>query len=295
MVFFGTILKVANILGLLTALHKRNPYYKIITGSMLFGFFVICFHTGFYYQENVENFDKSTLVIGGIIYCLKTFVKVFYFLYRNNEFLELYFKLKKLCDNPIRSHYKQAQETENTIERLARRALLAFIILLYLFISNPLFLMLYEYLTTGSVVKYRREFPIPFANPFIDINKSPVYEFVYGGYALAAPTLLLFGVSADLLFMATCYHIHGLFGHLKERIRLFNNSPHKMEYFRSCVDYQNSVYEIVNVTQRVFADIFFIQFAGTTIILCTQVYLITQVGGFTYVRLLIVPSGSSIL
>lgn len=60
------------------------------------------------------------------------------------------------------------------------------------------------------------------------------------------------------------------------------------------MDYQNAIYDIVKDTQRVFEGIFLLQIIGTTVICCTQAYLLTQVEMkncllLTQVRLTIFP------
>lgn len=277
MVFFGIGLKLANNLGLLTALHKKNPFYKCIIGIMLLDFLLVTFHTGYFYWENILDFDKSTAVIGAFMYCIQSIAKSVMFLYKNDDFLVLYFKLKNLCDNPRRLHYQKAQEIEGKIEKYMRPGIVGFYILLLIYAMNPMLQMLIEYVQTGSVIEKRWEFPVPFANPFLNLTSSPGYEIVYAFYGISVIPLVSFLAATDILFMITCYHTYGLLGHLKLRLHAYNENPNRMDFFRSCVEYQNAIYDVVSTTQNVFGGIFFLQFIGTTVILCTQVFLVTQV------------------
>lgn len=85
--------------------------------------------------------------------------------------------------------------------------------------------------------------------------------------------------------MGMCIHINGLFKELEYRYKSVGHSVtqgriSKREFrnnYKHCIDFQNDIYAIVKDTEKVFGNIFFIQFIGTIIIVCSQAFLGTQV------------------
>lgn len=277
MVFYGSILEISNRSGILVALHKNNPYYKWMTLFSVISILNIVFHTASFYVEHIEDFDLSTTVLGALMNMLMHSVKVYLILAKNDKLINLYYQVKKLRNDPKCSHYKDASKLEKKIE-IITKAYLGFVGLLTLTITtNPLLVQLIEFVTTGSVIKYRWELPFPYANPFLDLKSSPAYEITYGPFAISVWPMAMFVVSPDLLFLATCIHVRGLFDHLKTKLQKLNQCPNDLRMLRHCVDYQNSIYEIVMNMKRVFGSIFFIQSMGSLVIVCTQIFVATKV------------------
>lgn len=277
MVFFGTVLEVANRFGVLLALHKGNPCYKLITLFCWLSVVNSAVHTGCFYVQNIDDFDLSTSVLGAFMNMLMHLVKVHLIMYNSEELVALYFKLRRLCHDPKRSHFEAAKRIESHIE-LFTRIYLSFILLVATAITiNPLIVQTMEYIQTGVVVVYRWETPFPFASPFGNITSSPIYEITYLSWIVGIVPLAMFVISADLLFMACCFHIRGLLIHLKFMMQNYAVDPNNLERLKRCVFYQNSIYEIVKDTQLVFGGIFFTQYIGTLVIVCTQAFLATKV------------------
>lgn len=282
MVFFGSVLEISNRFGVLLALHKTNPCYKLITLFCWMSVVNVAVHTGLFYIQNIEDFDKSTSVLGAFMNMLMHLVKVHLLMFNSDEFLALYFKLRRLCNDPKRTHYEAARKIEGQIE-LFVRVYLGFIILVAVTITiNPLIVQTMEYFQTGHVHQYRWETPFPFASPFGDIRSSPIYEITFATWTVSILPLAMFVISADLLFMACCFHIRGLLVHLKFMMESYAVTPNNLEQLKRCVFYQTSIYEIVKDTQYVFGGIFFTQYLGTLVIVCTQAFLATRVTLLNY-------------
>lgn len=277
MVFYGSILEIANRSGILVSLHKNNPYYKWITLFSLISVLNIIFHTASFYVQHIEDFDLSTTVLGALMNMLMHSVKVYLILANNHKLIKLYYQVKNLCNDPKCSHFEDASNLERKIE-IITRGYLGFVGLLTLAITtNPLLVQLIEFVTTGSVINYRWELPFPYANPFLDLKSSPAYEITYTLFAISVWPMAMFVISPDLLFLATCTHVRGLFDHLKSKLQKLNQCPNNIGMLRNCVDYQNSIYDIVKEMKRVFGSIFFIQSMGSLVIVCTQIFVATKV------------------
>lgn len=57
MVFYGSLMVIANRSGILVALHKSNPYYKLLTLFSWTCVFNSTFQTAWYYIEHIEDFE----------------------------------------------------------------------------------------------------------------------------------------------------------------------------------------------------------------------------------------------
>lgn len=277
MVFYGTLLKVANHSGLLVSLHKRDPFYKILTLLSAMCIFNIVFHTGSFYYRNIEDFDLSTSVLGSLLNFTMHSVKTFVVLVKNDYLLCLYYKMRKMCYDPEKDNFALAQKVERRIEFVTRTYLSLIVIAIVVVLTNPSLLQLIEYVNTGSVSRYRYELPFSFANPFLDLESSPAYEITYLICVISIVPLFIFVVSPDLLFMATCTHIGGLCDHLKAKVKSLIKNPGDLNVLRDCVDYQNSIYELIRDTERVFGLVFFVQCMGSLIVICSQIFVATQV------------------
>lgn len=168
------------------------------------------------------------------------------------------------------------------------RNIIRFVVLAMLsVIFNPVIVKTIEYFQTGTIVKYRWDLPIPYASPFFDLQVSPAYEIMYITFALSFVPDVFFAYSPDFLFMGMCIHIHGLFKELECRFKEVGTSVTQgriskrqfRDNYKHCIDFQNEIYAIVTDTQNVFGNIFFTQFIGTIIIVCSQAFLGTQVRG----------------
>lgn len=277
MVFFGTVLEVANRLGTLIALHPNNPYYKLITVACFFSVLNMAFHTGYFCFESIGDFDKFTSVLGAFLNIMMHASKACFILLNSGNLLALYYKIRKLCYDPRKSHYADAQRLERKMEIFSRFYIFFIMVAAAAVTFNPFFVQFIEYYNTGKVMKFRWEMPFPFASPFFNLKSSPAYEITYAIFLIAIIPFALFAVSPDLLFMAVCVHIYGLFKHLTKNIRNCAANPSDLKVLRRCVDYQNTIYGIVDDTKSVFGNLFFCQCFGSMVIVYTQVFVATQV------------------
>lgn len=282
MVFLGTLFEIANLSGILLSFNKLSPYYKMRTLISWSSVFNMVFHTGYFYYRNLDDFDQSTLVIGPLTNILMQLIKVNIILIQNDNLVNLYEKLERICANPNNSNYKNTTKIEKYLE-LFVRIYLGFVAFVCVAIStNPLLVQLIEYLNTGNVVKYRFELPFPYASPFVDLNSSPAYELTFILFILGIFPLAMFVISPDLLFLGTCAHVTGLMEHLKILMVKVIDDPKDEARLRKVVEIQNMIYDIVKETQSVFGNIFFTQCLGTLFIVCTQIYVATKVSEFKF-------------
>lgn len=276
-IFFGTILSVANRFGALVALHPTNPYYKVLTFANLFSVVNVCFHTGYFYLQNINDFEKSTSVLGAHLNMLVHLSKIYILLVRGDTFLSVYKQLRRLCHDPMSKHFAAAQVLDKRVSLFGRIFIVFVLIVTVAITLNPLFVQFLEFYNTGQVVNFRWELPFPYANPFFDLKSSPGYEITYAFFAISIFPLGMFVISTDLLFMATCIHIRGLFHHLTVEMKDAMACPGDKEKLGKAVSLQNLIYRIVEDTEKVFGNIFFSQCIGTLVIVCTEVYLATKV------------------
>lgn len=278
MVFYGSLFKLANRTGVLIALHKENRWYKLLTIASYFSIWNMLVHTATFYAENIEDFDLSTSVLGGLINIVTHSIKIPLILVKNDDLIRLYHKVSKLCTDPKLTNFEAAKDLERKIELFTKIYFCFLGLVIVVVSSNPLIVQSIEFFRTGRVDVYRWELPFPYANPLFSLKSSPAYEITYAIYASSVIPMVGCALSPDLLFMATCTHIRGLCDHLKTKIQKFIEDPSDSVALKEFVDYQNSIYEIIKDTQRVFGGVIFIQCMGTLIIVCTEIYVATQVG-----------------
>lgn len=276
MVFFGSVLKIANYSGILVSLHDDHPHYKLLTFFSCSCVLNMVFHTAYFYIENIKDFDLSTSVLGALITVVMHLFKVEAILNQNKLFMDIYLKIKGMAEED--TDRIALANLEKTIERVARAFLSLVAVLLISLCTTPPLVQLIEYLETGSISKYRWELPLPYANPFVNLASSPAYEITFIIFVVTVTPLAMLLVSPDLLFMATCMHIEGLWHLVIIKAKDFIVNPNDADSLRILVDYQNRIYEIIQETKQVFGRIFFVQSLGTLVIACTQIYVATQVG-----------------
>lgn len=282
-IFFGSALKVANLFGLLPSLHPTNQWYKIIITINILHLTSITIHSACYSLENTEDFDKSTFALGFSVNCAMDLVKIILLITNKQQLLRLYLKLKRTCAG------KANKDCIAKRVEFCSRLFLLFIIYIYLAIlCTPLIVRSIAYLQRNTVREYQWEelqLPMPYANPLIDFQSSPVFEITYITSAVGLYPLLMILASVDLLFMASCLHVYGLLKDLRNQMEELVG--HQSSYSRTgkkfgsnlskCVDLQNEIYLLVQGIEDVFGGIFFTQFTGTIIIICIQAFLTTQV------------------
>lgn len=278
MVFFGSVFHLANYTGVFVALHKGNPYYKLLTIFSWFSVLHMCIHCCYFYIENVGDFELSTAGIGPSLNIIMQTIKSVLLLKNNAQLVALYLKLRKLCDDQKNPHYEHAQQLDRKINSVIRIYFTFLGFAAVAFTTNPLLVQLIEFRQTGSVTRYRWELPFNYANPLFDVRSSPAYEVTYAVFAITLMPLTIYVISSDLLFMATCMHISGLWDDVRRKIQLYSERPLSGGRLREIVDYQNAIYEIVKDTQKVFSGIFFTQCMGALVIICTLIFVATQVG-----------------
>lgn len=145
---------------------------------------------------------------------------------------------------------------------------------------------LIAYLRNDPLKDLQWELPLPYANPLIDFESSPVFEITYITFSLGLYPVTMILASLDLFFLACCLHVYGLFKDLRGQMGLLvrnkDGVPRTRKNFHSnlskCVDLQVEIYSLVQTIEEVFGGIFFTQYMGTIIIICIQAFLATQVG-----------------
>lgn len=282
MVFLGYLVNIANQSGLLPCLHRNNPCYLLRTVINLIGAFSIAFHSIWFYLENhSDDFLQATLALNMCSTVIIHVTKALMGLAKNKEFLAVFLRLKRLYDDPCQYRLEIRDRIDQRLQNYAQKIVWFISLGILVVILTPIIVKTVEYFETGDIVKYRWDLPIPYASPFYNLQSSPTYEIVYVEFAISFPPDAFFAYSMGFLFMGISLHIHGLFLELECRFRNLDMTQGRRQFredCNKCIDFQNEIYEIVKDTQDVFANIFFVQFMGTIIIVCSQAYLATQVG-----------------
>lgn len=284
-IFFGSAFKVANLFGLLPSLHPTNHWYKIIIAINVLNLASWTIHSFWFFLENTEDFDKSTFALGLSVNCAMDLAKIILLLLNNQQFLRLYLKLKRTCEHPLRD--RATKDYISTRVEFCSRLFYFFIICICLaIVCTPLIVRLIAYLRNDPLKDLQWELPLPYANPLIDFESSPVFEITYITFSLGLYPVTMILASLDLFFLACCLHVYGLFKDLRGQMGLLvrnkDGVPRTRKNFHSnlskCVDLQVEIYSLVQTIEEVFGGIFFTQYMGTIIIICIQAFLATQVG-----------------
>lgn len=239
-------------------------------------------HTSCFYFEHIEDFELSTAAVGGFLDIIVQIIKSGLMLKNNDRFIKLYFKLRRLCDNPNNANYENAQALERRINLYVRVYFYFMGFAVIAVTTNPFFVQCIEYFQTGKVIKYRWELPFLYANPLYNLKSSPAYELTYAVFIITVVPIVIFAISSDFLFMASCIHIGGLFDDLNIKLKFAIENARNGRTLRDAVDYQNTIYDIVKDAQEVFGSIYFTQCLGALVIVCTLIFVATQVSGPTY-------------
>lgn len=283
-------LNLANQLGLLICLHKNNKWYflrGLFNWLLLFAIFI---HAGWYclqHYSSSTHLEESTYALVSTCNVSMHLMKTLVMMLKNDRFLVLYLKLKRYYDDPRKYRSKIRKEIDGQAAFYNGLYVKFVVGACITVIITPMIVQSMEYYRTGSIIDSRWDLPVNYENPFFSLEESPAYEIYYVIFGLTFIPRVLFAFSIDLLYMATCLHIYGLFRELQQRIRMMcwtanGRRASRREFcanFRNCVDFQNEIYEIVKETQEVFSIIFFLQFVGTMIVICFQLFLGVRVSG----------------
>ena len=287
MFFLGVIMNVADPLGALPSLRRNNWRYLLITVINMYGPFHIMFHNFYFiYLNYTSDFSKSTLALGiGLVVLMHT-VKSVIFLWNNDRFMRIYYRVKRIYDQPTRYRPAIREHLDGRLNYYTRLIYLSLFAGCAVVICTPVLLKGLEYLQTGAIVVNRWELPLPFANPFLDLESSPTYEiyFIHVTVSFTADTYFVFAV--DLLFMGFCVHIYGLFQELAMQVKSTKDAlewRHKVgrrefrRHFKKMIDFQREIYGIVKDLEELFGGIYCVLFIGTIFNVCIHSYLATQV------------------
>lgn len=282
MIFLG--LQLGNQLGMLPAVHNYHPAYLIRTVVSISGVWTIGLQAAMFLYENRRDFMQSISALAISLNVLMHAIKVIIGLAKNRKFLRVYTRLKSYYENP-RQYQSEIRDRVDRSLRFYSVNIFRFVVFSCLgVIFTPLLVKGIEYYQTGAMTGSRWDLPIPFASPFFDFQSSPAYEVCYTMFAVAFTPLVLYVFSLAFLFMGIAVHINGLFMDLEYRFEHIGLSSKGRrvgrrkfrENYKNCIDFQNDIFEIVKDTEDVFANIFFVQFTGTIVIVCIQSYAATQ-------------------
>lgn len=163
MVFLESVVDIADRFGMLPALHKKSPWYILLTIINCIALTSIGLHTTCFYFENLDDFEQSTFAIGSITYVVMLQIECYLLLAKNQKFVNLYFKMKRLYDDPLRydSEIKGAIEKRLTFYNwfYVRFLCSAGIFV----ISTPLMAKATEYYKTGAMEVSQWDLPFTYS------------------------------------------------------------------------------------------------------------------------------------
>lgn len=116
---------------------------------------------------------------------------------------------------------------------------------------------------------------------FFDVASSPYFEIMYIYSVFAIPTCAGCIVAIDILFMGLCMHTVALIKDFKENLARVDREAKTDEDFKmqmsQQIKYHIEILELTRQIESVFNRMFFLEFFGTTFILCSQSYLTAMV------------------
>lgn len=120
------------------------------------------------------------------------------------------------------------------------------------------------------------------------MTTSPYYEVIYLVSAIGIPACAHCIAAIDTIFMGLCIHSMALFRDLKRNlIKVDKEAKGEMQFkknMNALIDYHNEILDLMKEIQSAFSRIFFTQFVGTILILCSQSYLAVMVSMMFYLK-----------
>uniref|UniRef100_A0A182QND3 Uncharacterized protein n=1 Tax=Anopheles farauti TaxID=69004 RepID=A0A182QND3_9DIPT len=240
--------------------------------------------------EREVNFLEVTFQAPCIGYCIIGVLKMVVLAGRRNTIAELVEVLRAKWNQAILTD-EQREVCECTMGpaiRVTTVTALVNVVMGISFTILPIAEMIYHYHRTGSWI---RQLPFNIWWPFDVWSGAKYVWFVYPLYVVIGFTGIIIHMAFDCLFCILaahlCMHFRILrynFAQLVQKHDPARQIDTNMARLRDTILSHQSLMECSTVMQHVFGNVLFVNFFGSSIIICIQAFMITTVSGYMLVK-----------
>uniref|UniRef100_A0A182NK20 Uncharacterized protein n=1 Tax=Anopheles dirus TaxID=7168 RepID=A0A182NK20_9DIPT len=240
--------------------------------------------------ECEANFLEVTFQAPCIGYCVIGVLKMAVLAGRRNTIAELVEQLRAKWKQAILTdeHRDVCECTMRPAIRVTSLTALVNVLMGISFTMLPIAEMIYRYLHTGTWI---RQLPFNIWWPVDVLSGAKYFWFVYPLYVVIGFTGIIIHMAFDCLFCILAAHLcvhfrilrHNV-GQVVQRHDPGQNGDANGARLRDAVVNHQDLIACSVVMQHVFGNVLFINFFGSSIIICIQAFMITTVNGYTLVK-----------
>ncbi|XP_050072922.1 odorant receptor 4-like, partial [Anopheles maculipalpis] len=244
--------------------------------------------------EREVNFLEVTFQAPCIGYCIIGVLKMIILAGRRNTIAELIAMFRTKWKQAIihGKHWKVCEDTMKPAIRVTSVTAMVNVVMGISFTVLPIAEMMYHHHYTGS---WNRQLAFNIWWPFDVLSGAKYFWFIYPLYVVIGFTGIIIHMAFDCLFCILaahlCMHFRILQYNLAHAVveeeelqEVINCSISRLQ--RAVASHQDLI-ECSVFMQNVFGNALFINFLGSSIIICIQAFMITTVSGYTLVKFIL--------
>uniref|UniRef100_A0A182YKU6 Odorant receptor 6 n=1 Tax=Anopheles stephensi TaxID=30069 RepID=A0A182YKU6_ANOST len=244
--------------------------------------------------EREVNFLEVTFQAPCIGYCIIGVLKMIILAGRRNMIAELVAMFRTKWSQAIvhDEHWKVCEDTMKPAIRVTSVTALVNVVMGISFTVLPIAEMIYHHYYTGS---WNRQLAFNIWWPFDVLSGAKYFWFVYPMYVVIGFTGIIIHMAFDCLFCILAAHLcmhfrileHNLTHVVEVETRWEDSNDGNMSRLQTTVVNHQALIGCSVFMQSVFGNALFVNFLGSSIIICIQAFMITTVSGYTLVKFIL--------